>query len=409
MKTSLNANNPDLSELDVNGLTLNDLVLNNHQHYLSIDYAKTLINRQSITPADAGCQSWIIGKLQSLGFTCQQFNINGVLNTVAIFGEGERTIGFAGHTDVVDPGNLDLWHSSPFVATVKQNELIGRGAADMKTGIAAMLAATEKVILSNQVINNRFVWLITSDEEGEAEYGSQWIQSYLDEKQIKLDACIVGEPTSKTSTGDTIKVGRRGSTSFKVSLQGKQGHVAYPFYADNAIHKMNTLLSKLTSIEWDTGSHDFPGTTLQVTHIESGTFSDNIVPNHCSISFNIRFSAHWSQIKIIQYIETIIQSVTNQYTLTWDRPCEPYLTTHSPNACLIKSVEQAIVANTGKYPMISTSGGTSDGRFFKQPHTQVVEVGVPNKTIHQINERINISDLILLEDIYTSLLSDVLA
>jgi succinyl-diaminopimelate desuccinylase len=378
------------------------------KNYLSIDYAKTLINKCSITPDDAGCQTWLNKKLSALGFVCSQFNINGVINTVAILGEGERTIGFSGHTDVVPPGNLDLWQSSPFVATIKQNELIGRGAADMKTGLAAMLAATERVILSGQPINNTFVWLITSDEEGEAEHGSQWIQSYLDQQGIILDACIIGEPTSNTSTGDTIKVGRRGSISCKVSLSGKQGHVAYPFYADNAIHKMNNLLTKLTAIAWDEGSRDFPGTTLQVTHINSGKFTDNLVPDQCSISFNIRYSAHWSQQQIITFIDNLIKEVTSQYTFDWDRPCEPYLTTNINEKCLITAIEQAIVAHTGKFPLLSTSGGTSDGRFFRQAHTQVVEVGVPNKTIHQVNERINISDLMQLEDIYTSLLADIL-
>ena len=377
-------------------------------NYLSVEYAKTLINNQSITPDDAGCQQWIISKLKKLGFTCEQFNINGVLNTVAILGDKGRNIGFSGHTDVVPPGNLSLWHSSPFVATIKQNELIGRGAADMKTGLAAMLAATEKFILSEKPINNTFIWMVTSDEEGEAEYGSQWIQSYLNEHQITLDACIIGEPTANGTSGDTIKVGRRGSISCKVNLEGKQGHVAYPYYADNAIHKMNKLLTKLTAIEWDVGSMDFPGTTLQVTHINSGEFTDNLVPGQCSISFNIRYSAKWSQQKLINFIDKLISEVTDQYTLQWDRPCEPYLTTNNNDHCLIQSIEQAIVTHTGKFPLLSTSGGTSDGRFFKQPYTQVVEIGVPNKTIHQVNERINISDLMLLEDIYTSLLSDIL-
>ncbi|GLX80299.1 succinyl-diaminopimelate desuccinylase [Thalassotalea insulae] len=375
--------------------------------YLSIDYAKTLIDKPSITPDDAGCQAWIIEKLTAIGFSCQQFNINGVLNMVASIGQGKKTYAFAGHTDVVPPGKRELWQTPPFKATVKQGRLIGRGAADMKTGVAAMLAATEKLIAANQTLTQQFVWLITSDEEGEAEYGSQWLQTYLTEQNIQLDACIVGEPTSNALTGDTIKVGRRGSVSFKVNVFGKQGHVAYPDYADNAIHKMNALLNKLNTIKWEQGSKDFPGTSLQITHINSGNFTDNLVPDKCSICFNIRYSAKWSQSMLTRFIEDLIKQVTKQYTIEWDRPCEPYLTTNVNEQCLIHSIEQAIFRHTGKFPLLSTSGGTSDGRFFKQPYNQVVEIGVPNNTIHQVNENIQLSDLMLLEDIYTSLLFDL--
>ena len=382
--------------------------INFKQNYLSIDYALSLINKKSITPDDGGCQQWLSNKLTALGFTCQQFNINGVTNTIACIGEGEKSIAFAGHTDVVCPGNMQLWDSPPFNASIAQGELIGRGAADMKTGLAAMLAATEKVVLSGKKINTKFFWLLTSDEEGEAEYGSQWIQAYLEQNNIKLNACIVGEPSSKATTGDAIKVGRRGSLSCKVSVFGKQGHVAYPYYADNAIHKMNNILTKLTAIDWDTGSEDFPGTSLQVTHVDSGNFTDNLVPDKCTISFNIRYSAKWSQQRLIEFIDALLTSVTSRYSFSYDRPCEPYLTTNIEQGCLIQSVEQAIFTQTGKFPLLSTSGGTSDGRFFSENGTQVVEIGVPNKTIHQVNERIKLADLALLEDIYTSLLTDIL-
>lgn len=374
----------------------------------SIPYSFELIYRPSVTPLDAGCQDWLAGKLSALGFKCHQFEVEGVKNLIAEIGQGERTVAFAGHTDIVPPGDLGRWKSNPFEPVIIMDELIGRGAADMKTGLAAMLAASERVLKLSSVLNARFFWLITSDEEGEAEFGSKAIKQYLDEQGIQIDQCIVGEPTSKHTTGDTIKVGRRGAVSAQVRVSGKQGHVAYPQYADNAIHKMAKVINALESIEWDTGSDDFPGTSLQITHIDSGEFTDNIVPAKCSICFNIRYSHNYTQAKLEALIDAQLSAVTSDFELEWERACEPYFTGTGMEQCLIASVERAIHRNTGKFPVLSTAGGTSDGRFFASEHTQVVEVGVPNKTIHQVNERINISDLVTLEDIYADLLTDLL-
>lgn len=374
----------------------------------SILYSLELMGRKSITPDDAGCQQWLQEKLTNLGFECHQFTVNGVKNLVAEIGEGDKVIAFAGHTDVVPPGPQEKWKTPPFEPTIIDNELIGRGAADMKTGVAAILAATERFLALSQQLSKKFMWLITSDEEGEAEFGSKEIKAWLDARGIQLDAVIVGEPTAKQHTGDTIKVGRRGAISGRILVKGKQGHVAYPQYAENAIHKMAKVIDAISSVEWEQGSDDFPGTSLQITHIDSGDFTDNIVPARCSICFNIRYSHEHSMGSLETLIQERVSDVVDKFDIQWERPCAPYFTHHDQHNSLIKSVEQAIVKNTGRFPVLSTAGGTSDGRFFAGEHTQVVEVGVPNKTIHQINERIHISDLVTLEDIFADLLVDLL-
>lgn len=410
---------------------------------LSVPYSMELMRRPSVTPLDEGCQDWLAAKLSALGFDCHQFKVEGVSNLVAIlapaaafddsaaaFGDPAavfddqttnnqtqteqpiRTVAFAGHTDVVPPGDVNKWRIDPFSPQIQGNELIGRGAADMKTGVAAMLAATEQVLRAQPQTRHRYLWLITSDEEGEAEFGTKAIMAWLAQQNIQIDQCVVGEPTAKHATGDAIKVGRRGAISARLHVTGKQGHVAYPQYADNAIHKMARVINALESIQWDEGSSDFPGTSLQITHIDSGSFTDNIVPANCSICFNIRYSHHYSQADLITLINEKLAAITTQYSLEWERPCEPYFTSSGTSTgephCLITAVEKAIHNNTGSFPVLSTAGGTSDGRFIASKYTQVVEVGVPNQTIHQIDERIAISDLVTLEHIYCDLLTQLL-
>ncbi|MFT5382222.1 succinyl-diaminopimelate desuccinylase [Alteromonas sp.] len=375
----------------------------------SIYFAEVLMARASITPQDAGCQSYLIYKLEKLGFFCEKYTINGVSNLVARWGQGPIHFAFSGHTDVVPPGPLDKWKSPPFSPVISKNKLYGRGAADMKTGIAAMLAATERTIASLDKEKVSFWWLITSDEEGEAEWGSKWIAEYLASKNVQLDMCLVGEPSASASTGDTIKIGRRGSLSGSIHIAGKQGHVAYPKAAVNAIHKASNVINALTQYPFDEGSDDFPGTTLQITHMDTGSFTDNIVPGAVRIEFNVRYSWQFNQNSLSVLLRSIINSVDAEAEVSFSRPCEAYLSKPKCNAehCLIACVEKAIKSATGRYPVISTSGGTSDGRFFASEHTQVVEVGVPNTTIHQINEHIHVSDLLTLEDIYTDILKYV--
>ena len=375
----------------------------------SIYFAEVLMARASITPQDAGCQSYLIYKLEKLGFFCEKYTINGVSNLVARWGQGPNHFAFSGHTDVVPPGPLDRWKSPPFSPVISKNKLYGRGAADMKTGIAAMLAATERTIASLDKEKVSFWWLITSDEEGEAEWGSKWIAEYLASKNVQLDMCLVGEPSASASTGDTIKIGRRGSLSGTIHIAGKQGHVAYPKTAVNAIHKASNVINALTQHPFDKGSDDFPGTSLQITHMDTGSFTDNIVPSAVRIEFNVRYSWQFNQNSLSVLLRSIINSIDTEAEVSFSRPCEAYLSKPNSNAehCLIACVEKAIKGATGRYPVISTSGGTSDGRFFASEHTQVVEVGVPNTTIHQINEHIHVSDLLTLEDIYTDILKYV--
>ncbi|MCZ4241396.1 succinyldiaminopimelate desuccinylase [Alteromonas sp. I10] len=375
----------------------------------SIYFAEVLMARASITPQDAGCQSYLIYKLEKLGFFCEKYTINGVSNLIARWGQGPNHFAFSGHTDVVPPGPLDKWKSPPFSPVISKNKLYGRGAADMKTGIAAMLAATERTIASLDKEKVSFWWLITSDEEGEAEWGSKWIAEYLASKNVQLDMCLVGEPSASASTGDTIKIGRRGSLSGTIHIAGKQGHVAYPKTAVNAIHKASNVINALTQYPFDEGSDDFPGTSLQITHMDTGSFTDNIVPSAVRIEFNVRYSWQFNQNSLSVLLRSIINSIDTEAEVSFSRPCEAYLSKPKSNAehCLIACVEKAIKSATGRYPVISTSGGTSDGRFFASEHTQVVEVGVPNTTIHQINEHIHVSDLLTLEDIYTDILKYV--
>ena len=375
----------------------------------SIYFAEVLMARASITPQDAGCQSYLIYKLEKLGFFCEKYTINGVSNLIARWGQGPNHFAFSGHTDVVPPGPLDRWKSPPFSPVISKNKLYGRGAADMKTGIAAMLAATERTIASLDKEKVSFWWLITSDEEGEAEWGSKWIAEYLASKNVQLDMCLVGEPSASASTGDTIKIGRRGSLSGTIHIAGKQGHVAYPKTAVNAIHKASNVINALTQHPFDEGSDDFPGTSLQITHMDTGSFTDNIVPSAVRIEFNVRYSWQFNQNSLSVLLRSIINSIDTEAEVSFSRPCEAYLSKPKSNAehCLIACVEKAIKGATGRYPVISTSGGTSDGRFFASEHTQVVEVGVPNTTIHQINEHIHVSDLLTLEDIYTDILKYV--
>ena len=375
----------------------------------SIYFAEVLMARASITPQDAGCQSYLIYKLEKLGFFCEKYTINGVSNLIARWGQGPNHFAFSGHTDVVPPGPLDKWKSPPFSPVISKNKLYGRGAADMKTGIAAMLAATERTIASLDKEKVSFWWLITSDEEGEAEWGSKWIAEYLASKNVQLDMCLVGEPSASASTGDTIKIGRRGSLSGTIHIAGKQGHVAYPKTAVNAIHKACNVINALTQYPFDKGSDDFPGTSLQITHMDTGSFTDNIVPSAVRIEFNVRYSWQFNQNSLSVLLRSIINSIDTEAEVSFSRPCEAYLSKPKSNAehCLFACVEKAIKGATGRYPVISTSGGTSDGRFFASEHTQVVEVGVPNTTIHQINEHIHVSDLLTLEDIYTDILKYV--
>ncbi|KTD98854.1 succinyl-diaminopimelate desuccinylase [Pseudoalteromonas sp. H71] len=371
-----------------------------------IKQLQTLIQFKSVTPNQAGAIDWLVEQLCELGFFCEKFTSNGVTNLIARvkFKEGP-CIAFSGHIDVV-PADNDDWLSPPFDGKIINGVIYGRGAADMKGGVAAMLSATKKLINNTSSKAGTFYWLITSDEEGEAEFGSAQIADKLSSNGIVLDGCIVGEPTSSTYVGDTIKNGRRGALSARILVKGKAGHVAYPQNTINAAHISAKIVSKLSEQVWhldDAGSK----TTLQVTGINTDNVVDNLVPSHCEITFNIRYSHRYNSNEIKSILINSLDEFSRCITINWERPCEPYYTRTDSTWSLISCVEQAIHSQTGNYPLLSTSGGTSDGRFFANSHTQVIEFGLKNKTIHQINEHVSIDDLIKVEAIYYDLLSRI--
>lgn len=387
---------------------------------------QSLIQKPSVTPDDAGCIPYLIERLTRLGFECQSFTLNGVTNLIAVKDASadelsQRTIqsgkvdinheltshknskprlAFIGHTDVVPPGNDADWCYPPFAAHIDGQSIYGRGAVDMKSGIACMLNALEQLSPS-AYSNGSMMLLITSDEEGVAEYGTRSIIEYLKQQDLLPDACLVGEPTARKSCGDTIKIGRRGSISGSIQLSGIAGHVAYPQQIENPIHQMGEVIARLNAIAWDEGSLDFPGTSLQITRIESGEFTDNISPAKCKISFNIRYSHLWCEQSLDALIHQQLIDISKNFEITWERPCTPYFS--APDQCrsqLLPVLEQAIIQSTGRYPVLSTSGGTSDGRFAAQICNDVFELGIPNKTIHQVNERARLDDIFALRDIY---------
>ncbi len=371
-----------------------------------IKQLQTLIQFKSVTPNQAGAIDWLVEQLCELGFFCEKFTSNGVTNLIARvkFKEGP-CIAFSGHIDVV-PADNDDWLSPPFDGKIINGVIYGRGAADMKGGVAAMLSATKKLINNTSSKAGTFYWLITSDEEGEAEFGSAQIADKLSSNGIVLDGCIVGEPTSSTYVGDTIKNGRRGALSARILVKGKAGHVAYPQNTINAAHISAKIVSKLSEQVWhldDAGSK----TTLQVTGINTDNVVDNLVPSHCEITFNIRYSHRYNSNEIKSILINSLDEFSRCITINWERPCEPYYTRTDSTWSLTSCVEQAIHSQTGNYPLLSTSGGTSDGRFFANSHTQVIEFGLKNKTIHQINEHVSIDDLIKVEAIYYDLLSRI--
>lgn len=386
-------------------MSLAQKLLVDDRYLAMISHIEHLISKASVTPDDKGCQDYLAQILITLGFDVHRFNHHGVSNLVATIGSGATRIAFAGHTDVVPAGDIDLWQCPPFKATFKNDEIVGRGIADMKGGIAAMLAAIEASVEYWDLSTFTFMFLITSDEEGEAEFGTKAIVAYLAENHLLPHYCIVGEPSASECTGDVIKVGRRGAISAELTIQGKQGHAAYPQYANNAAHTASDVASWLNHLSWDNGSDDFPGTSLQITGIDTGIWTDNIIPGSSRLCFNIRYSHAYTEPAIRKRIEDGLAQIQQNIAIEWQRPCMPYFTQIDEKRLnLISEVEQAIFQACRRFPRLSTSGGTSDGRFIAQSGCQVVELGVPNNTIHQVNERVKVADLQTLQDIYQLLL-----
>jgi succinyl-diaminopimelate desuccinylase len=365
-----------------------------------LDLAKNLIARRSITTEDAGCLDLIAARLTPLGFTCERIDSTGptglVHNLWAKWGNAKPLIVFAGHTDVVPPGPVEKWASDPFVPTERDGMLYGRGAADMKTSVAAAVVAVER-LLANSQPNGSIAFLLTSDEEGDATDGTVKVVETLNARGETLDCCIVGEPTSVNQQGDMIKNGRRGSLSGKLIVKGIQGHVAYPEKVKNPIHLAAPALAELASSHWDAGNDYFPPTSFQISNIHAGTGVTNVVPGTLEVLFNFRFSTASTADGLQNRVHAILDKHGLEYDLHWTLGGRPFLTTPGR---LVDALSAAIQAEAGITPELSTSGGTSDGRFIADICPEVVEFGPVNATIHKIDECVALADIEPLARIY---------
>ena len=370
--------------------------------------AQALIRRDSVTPRDAGCCDLLASRLDAVGFKNEFLRFGDVTNLWAIREGGlpGPTLVLAGHTDVVPPGPVAEWKHGPFAAAIDQNELYGRGASDMKSSLAAFVVATERFIKAVPQFAGRLAYLITSDEEGPAIDGTVQVVRELAHRGELLDYCIVGEPTSVKHLGDMIKNGRRGTLSGDLIIHGRQGHVAYPHLALNPIHAFAPALAELAAIRWDDGNHYFPPTTWQVSNLNSGTGATNVIPGSLKAQFNFRFGSVSSPQDLQQRLETVLSKHGLQFEIRWTLGGDPYLTEAGR---LCDTVTAAIQTVTGVRAELSTTGGTSDGRFIAKHCREVIEFGPPNATIHQINERIAIQDLEPLTEIYHRAIQGLLA
>ncbi len=381
---------------------------NTNQQSDVIALACSLIARPSITPEDAGCQQLIAERLAMIGFINETMVFEDTTNLWARRGNIDKAgpvFCFAGHTDVVPPGNLERWHTPPFEPTIIDGMLYGRGTADMKGSLAAMIIATERFIDDHPNHQGSISYLITSDEEGPFINGTTRVIDTLEARGEKITYCIVGEPSSSHRVGDVIKNGRRGSISAQLDIQGKQGHVAYPEHVNNPIHIAMPALQELSQYHWDHGNEYFPATSFQLSNIQSGTGATNVVPGHLTAWFNLRYSTELTDQIIVQRIESILDKYDFDYEIKWTFNGKPFIT---ENGTFLKAVSQAVTSVTNEVPNISTSGGTSDGRFIAPTGAQVIELGPCNTTIHQVNESVNCDDLEQLVDIYYQCLVNVL-
>ena len=371
----------------------------------TLELAKSLISQASVAPDDNGCQSIMIERLKKIGFEIHPLKFGDVDNFWATRGNSGPIFAFAGHTDVVPAGNEDAWNTSPFEPTIKGDYLYGRGAADMKGGLASMVTATENFVQDNPNHNGTIAFLITSDEEGVAINGTVKVMDYLDENDTKIDYCLLGEPSSTSITGDVIKNGRRGSLNGVINVNGQQGHVAYPHLAKNPIHFIAPALNDLCLQEWDSGNEYFPATSFQISNFHSGGGVTNVVPGEAKVMFNFRYSTETTKEELMAKVHEILDNHKIDYTLDWHHSGNPFLT---PVGDLVSACVSAIEEIKDITPELSTSGGTSDGRFIAKEGTQVVELGPVNATIHQINESILVKDLEDLSSIYTKVLTRML-
>jgi len=371
----------------------------------AFEYTRELIARPSTTPDDAGCQDWLATKLEPLGFTVEKIVSKDVTNLWARRGSEGPVVCFAGHTDVVPTGPLEKWSYDPFIPTLSDDFLYGRGAADMKGSIAAFLAAVEAFVAAQPEHKGSIAWLITSDEEGPATDGTVKVVERLAARKELLDYCIVGEPTCAEEFGDTIKNGRRGSLHGRLRVKGVQGHIAYPHLAKNPIHLAAPAIAELAATEWDQGNDYFPPTTWQISNMHSGTGATNVIPGHADIVFNFRFATASTVEGLQAKVHAILDKHGLDYELDWEVGAKPFLT---PRGKLVEALSDAIQDTVGLTPTLSTTGGTSDGRFIADISREVVEFGPINKTIHKIDECVGVDELVNLSAIYRRTLEKLL-
>ncbi|MVW71200.1 MULTISPECIES: succinyl-diaminopimelate desuccinylase [unclassified Bordetella] len=370
-----------------------------------LDLVKDLIARPSVTPVDEDCQQLLADRLSRIGFQCETIAQGGVTNLWARRGTEGPLVVFAGHTDVVPPGPREKWESDPFVPTERDGYLYGRGAADMKSSIAAFVVACEELVAAHPQHAGSIALLITSDEEGPAIDGTVIVCEALKARGEKLDYCIVGEPTSTDKLGDVCKNGRRGSLSGKLTVKGIQGHVAYPHLARNPVHQLAPALAEIVNIEWDKGNEYFPPTTFQVSNLNAGTGATNVVPGEAVALFNFRFSTASTPESLKARVHEVLDRHGLEYDLQWELGGEPFLT---PRGSLTDALTAAIESETGLKAELSTTGGTSDGRFIAKICPQVIEFGPCNATIHKVNECIALDSLDPLKNIYRRTLENLL-
>lgn len=378
--------------------------MNKHSNS-TISLAQALIERPSVTPEDFGCQQLMAERLAALGFNNESMVFEDTTNLWSRRGNSGPVFCFAGHTDVVPAGNLESWNTPPFEPVISDGMLYGRGAADMKGSLAAMIVATERFVADYPNHQGSIAFLITSDEEGPFINGTTRVIDTLEARNEKIDYCIVGEPSSTSKLGDVVKNGRRGSITGELHIHGKQGHVAYPEHVINPIHQAMPVLAQLSEMHWDNGNHYFPPTSFQLSNIESGTGATNVVPGHLTAIFNLRYSTELTAEMIVEKVEALLTQQQLNYELNWTFNGQPFITEPST---LVDSVVQAIETCCDISPELSTSGGTSDGRFIAPTGAQVIELGPCNATIHQVNECVAVGDLILLTDVYYQTLINAL-
>ena len=371
----------------------------------TLDLAIDLISRPSVTPEDAGCQKVLMKRLTSLGFHNQPMHFDEVGNLWSCRGSEGPLFCFAGHTDVVPPGPLEEWISDPFRPEIRDGLLYGRGAADMKGSLAAMITATERFLASHPEHKGSIAFLITSDEEGEAINGTQKVIETLQARHEVIDWCLVGEPSSSERVGDVVKNGRRGSLGARLLVHGIQGHVAYPDLALNPVHRAAPVLAELVEVEWDRGNEFFPPTTFQISNIHAGTGATNVIPGTLEVMFNLRYSTETHEQAIRERVQGILARHGLDYSIEWNLAGRPFLTTSGE---LVEAAQQAIAEVSGHPTELSTAGGTSDGRFIAPTGAQVLELGPVNATIHKVNECVSVADLDTLSEMYERILIKLL-